>query len=386
LPELQFTPFEEFAAVNEPGAEALARATAGGTLIPAQGKVLVYGDGGAGKTTLVNDLCFALSTGQSWLGLVEVDRPLRIAWIENEGPRQEFRKKLERKIEATGAKLDGRLTVLEEPWAEFTFREETHRRAIALAATEHEFDLLVVGPVATIGMVGGGTPDEIRAFDELLDEVLRLVDRPFAILAIHHENRAGQISGAWERVPDTLVHVTAQGNGRTRVYWQKCRWASALHETSSHLIWADGETYTVEAKPEVTDDTMRDDLLTAVRENGGTSWTKLRDNRDVRGNGTELATVRDRLIAEGALVNTAARDGHFKLWQPDDPACPRSHAGTAPERLTGTPPADEAEADPFPVPSIERNGRNGTDTTEPEANDDDDHLFDDDLSPTEDPA
>lgn len=366
LPDLRFTAVEHFAAVNEPGQEPLARSTAGGTLIPAHGKVLVFGDGGAGKTTLVLDLCFALAAGVSWLGIVDVDRPLRIAWIENEGPRQEFRDKLERKLAAIDTDPQARLLVLEEPWAEFDFRDESQRRALALAATEQEFDVVVVGPVATIGMVGGGTPDEIRAFDQLLDDVIRMIERPFAIVAIHHENRAGQISGAWERVPDTLVHVTAQGNGRTRAYWQKARWASSIHGTSTHLIWADGETYTVEAKPEVTEDTMRDDLVAAVREHGGSSWTKIRDSRDVRGKATDLAAVRDRLLAEGLLVNVAPREGQFKLWHADDPACPRSGVGTASERLAAAPPADEAVSDPFPVPTNVGNGRNGTDTTEPE--------------------
>ena len=40
--------------------------------------------------------------------------------------------------------------------------------------------------------------------------------------------------------------------------------------------------------------------------------------------------MRDRLITEGRIVNTAAREGHFKLWVADDPAVPRAGPSTAP--------------------------------------------------------
>lgn len=59
------------------------------------------------------------------------------------------------------------------------------------------------------------------------------------MVVVHHENRAGQISGAWEGAPDLLVHVQAHGNGRTRLYWEKSRWSSSLHQTSAVLTWSD---------------------------------------------------------------------------------------------------------------------------------------------------
>lgn len=365
LPVLRFVPVAEFAAVDEPGAEPLAAATAGGVVIPAAGTVIVYGDGGAGKTTLEVDLCFALAAGSPWLDLVTCDRPLRIALVENEGPRQEFRDKLEAKLSATGSDLDDRLVILEEPWAEITLADATHRRALALALVEHETDLLVIGPlVSAAEFPQGGTPDEIRRFEEHVAELRQLVERPFALLLVHHENRAGRISGAWERLPDTLIHVTEQGNGRTRIYWQKVRWSSPLHGTSCQLRWADGEGFEVEDKPEITEDTMREGLLAAVAALPGESWTKIRDHkvngeRLVRGNLAQLADVRDRLLHENLLVNTTARDGQFNLWLVDDPVRPRSEPGTAPERPTDPPPPSGENPNPFPVPVPIGNGGNG---------------------------
>ena len=379
LPELRFTPLEEFAAVDEPGTEPLASAADGGAIIPSGGIVLFYGSGGAGKTTLVVDLAVALALGRWWLGLVETARRLRISVVENEGPRPEFRRKLRDKLAATSCELDGRIVVLEEPWAELTLANEQHRRALALSLVEHETDVLVLGPLVSAGeFPNGGTPDEIRRFEEHVAELRRLVERPFAILLVHHENRAGQVSGAWERLPDTLVHVTAQGNGRTRVFWQKARWASSLHGTSSQLIWADGETYMIEEKPELTEETMLEALLAAVRANPGGSWSKIRDSRNadgtklVRGNLTELQALRDRLLETGVLVNGATRDGAFQLWTADDPAAPRSDVGTALERLPFPSPAGEEEPTRSPVPYVSRNGTgNGTDRPEPESLEDD---------------
>jgi hypothetical protein len=364
--ELVFRPLEEFAAVDEPGAEPLVSATVGGTVIPAGGFVFVYGTGGAGKTTLVLDLCFALASGSPWIGILDPERPLRVAIVENDGPRPELRTKLRRKLaDHAGANLDGRIVVLETPWGKFTFADDAQRLALALAIVENKTDLLVVGPLSRVGMEGGGTLDDIGRFLLFLRDVRSMVAHPFAILIVHHENRAGQTSGAWENDPDTLIHVTGQGHGRTRVYWQKVRWSSALHATSTNLIWDDGESFIVEAKPEVTEDTMTDDLLAAVGENPGGSWTKIREH--VTGKATDVAKVRDRLLAQGVIVNSAGRDGHFNLWLSDDPAAPRSLPGTARERLTCPPPAGTDEPVPFPVPALIGNGGTGTGLAGPEA-------------------
>ena len=46
---------------------------------------MVYGDGGAGKTTLCLDLACHLAGGDEWLG-IDVAAPLSVLLIENEGP------------------------------------------------------------------------------------------------------------------------------------------------------------------------------------------------------------------------------------------------------------------------------------------------------------
>jgi hypothetical protein len=355
---LELVTAERFASIREASAEPLlgGRET---NVLPAGALALAYGDGGAGKTTLMLDLGFHLAAGRTWLGL-EVPRRSRVGWIENEGPRGNFREKVAGKLAAWGGpNLDGHLLILEEPWARFTFASELHRRELAQLLHDYELDVLVVGPVWGLGIEGGGTPAEVSDFTKLIEETRAQLAKPLAVILIHHENRAGQVAGAWSGVPDTLMHVTPQGNGRTRLFWQKARWASELHGTSQHLLWTDGEGFDVEKREEITEDTIAEGLLAAAREHSGESWTKMREH--VKGNATDKARVRDRLIAAGTLLNVPRREGGFNLWRHDDPAAPRSEPGTAQERIAEATPEEGAEHVPFPVPAFykERGNENG---------------------------
>jgi hypothetical protein len=53
--------------ITAPGAEPLVGGS-DSNLIPEGGLVMVYGDGGAGKTTLTADLEMHLAAGDAWLG------------------------------------------------------------------------------------------------------------------------------------------------------------------------------------------------------------------------------------------------------------------------------------------------------------------------------
>ena len=375
-PEFQVEDVETFAAIDEPGAEPLV-VSEGGAVLPVGGFALVYGDGGAGKTTLCIDWAVHFATGSTWLGMLEPVRPLRVLVVENEGPRPEFRRKLRRRLDAwaelegaLGASLEGRLHVLSEPWGILTLRNESHREAFAEILDD--VDLVIAGPLSGLGTTGGGTLDEVREFTDLMRAVRELASSPIAFLLVHHENKAGSISGAWEGTTDTTIHVQALGHGRVRVFWQKARWCSALHKTTTQLLWADGDTFSIEEREEITADSMVDGLLEAVRLLPGGSWSKIRglkrDGENVmRGNATELAATRDRLISEGTLANSAEREGQFELWLADDRAAPRSDVRTALERVSSTTPAREADAVPVPpFPPIgergtERNGLPGLD-------------------------
>jgi hypothetical protein len=236
---------EEFAEVDEPGAEAIVGAP-GSILIPEGGDVMLYGDGGAGKTTLSIDAAFHLASGTDWLGM-PVPRAVRVLLIESEGPRPLFRQKLRRKLEAwKGAGIDGRVTVFEHPWAQFTFAADEWRSSLAQIIAEHEIDVLIAGPLVRLGMDAAGTLQEVRAFMELVADLRRRCARRLAVVLVHHENKGGAVSGAWEGAGDTLLHVQAAGNGQTVVLVQKARWDSERHGKTLHLSWTEGDGFRLE--------------------------------------------------------------------------------------------------------------------------------------------
>lgn len=208
-------PIEEFAAVNEPGARGLLGSKAD-ALIAEGSDVLVYGDGGAGKTTLTLDLALHLAAGDDWLG-ISIDEPQRVLVVELEGPRPHFREKLARKLTGwSGSAFQGRLDIVEAPWATFTFADEQVRRNLAAAVAEREVDLLLVGPVTRAGMDTAGTLQEVRDFMGLVASLRKECERSLTVVLVHHEAKNGAVSGAWEGAVDTLFQSSPDALGRRR--------------------------------------------------------------------------------------------------------------------------------------------------------------------------
>jgi hypothetical protein len=163
-------------------------------------------------------------------------------------------------------------------------------------------------------MIGGGTPDEVAAFEAHVQALRDLLDRPLLVILLHHTNQRNQISGAWDRVPDTLIFVVNTGKG-TRVVWQKARDSSTLHAASWKLRWADGMAFEMDDRADVTEDDIEEGILAAALANPGKPWRTIAE--PVKGNATAKADVRNRLISEGRLVDRGKGQA-FALWHPDD--------------------------------------------------------------------
>lgn len=249
LSQLRVVALEDFVAVDEPGGDALV-GRGDEALIPEGGDVMVYGAGGAGKTTLVVDLALHLAAGDSWLG-VPVARHARVLIVEAEGPRPMFRRKLDRKLSRwEGSPLGCRVSVLEEPWGAITLADESSRAALAATIQRHEIDVLIAGPLTRIGMEAAGTLQEVAAFVGLVAELRARSGRRLVVILVHHEGKSGAVSGAWEGAGDTLLHVEGRGKGRTHLHIKKARWSSTHHDGHLDLAWTDGEGFTVEAHAE----------------------------------------------------------------------------------------------------------------------------------------
>ena len=231
----------EFAAVDEPGAEPLVGSD-GEVLIPQGGDVMIYGTGGASKTTFGLDGACHIAAGDNWLG-ASVPRPAKVGWIEAEGPRALFRRKVGRKLERwEGSEIGDRLLVLESPWADFRFPSTDE---MAAAVADNELDVLIVGPLSRVGMDEHGTLQEVRDFMARVDEFRTRTGRWLTVILIHHENKGGTVSGAWEGAGDTLLHAEVHARGRTTLTVQKARWSSDWHKRTLELAWTDGEGFEV---------------------------------------------------------------------------------------------------------------------------------------------
>lgn len=245
-PPVRFVPLGDYVASPKGSPEALL----GGeddVLLPAAGLLMVYGDAGAGKTTLDVDAVAHLASGSDWLG-IPVARPVKIALIQNEGPAEPWRRKLESKLASwAGPPWRDNVLVLDEPHGGFDFRLPEHREAVRQLRAQG-VELVFADPTKWIGVEGGGTPNEVRDFVALLKECglhSGDPDRALAFWLAHHENKAGEISGAWRADPDTVAHVESDGGRRTKVTWDKCRWSSSRHGQLSLLAWAEGDGYEV---------------------------------------------------------------------------------------------------------------------------------------------
>jgi AAA domain len=354
---IQIVPLAEFAAVAEPGAAAIL-GTDDNALVGEDSDVMTYGDGGVGKTSLMLDLAFHFAAGDDWLG-ISVPRPLRVLLIENEGPRPLFRRKLRRKLDAwSGSPVGDRLLVYEKPWGQFSFADPAWRRLLADEIREREIDVLIVGPLTASGMDLPGTLQECREFLALVGDVRALSGRRLACLLVHHENRGGKVSGAWEGAGDTLLHVQQQGRGNVRLYVQKARWASEQHGTTLQLVWADGEGFALAEGEAARPERTWEDIAAFVLANGGCSWSPVEEG--VTGSSPYLRKRRDSMLAEGILVNTG-RGQAFELWHRDDPARPTLDAaasgeGRGSDAVASTPGDEERHRTASPRPSLKRDG------------------------------
>jgi hypothetical protein len=120
------------------------------------------------------------------------------------------------------------------------------------------------------------------------------------------------------------------GNGKTRLFIQKARWASTWHGKTLDLRWEPGASFSLDDTPKLTDDDIAEQMITVVVAEPGITASKL--EQAIKGVGKDrVRPVRERLLAGGAIVNLAKIDGVEQLldrcperipahlYPPDDP-------------------------------------------------------------------
>ncbi len=227
------------------------------TAVIASGSLnLLAGRPGTGKTTLLLDMACHLAAGQDWPPRDDdndkapapwtCSRPLKIAVIENEGPQEMFRAKVQDKLTRFPHSIreaGGAILIQSVNWGSFSFADRSIYERVRSELDAHEIDLVVGDPLASLGLEGVGSPAETLAFVNLLKPLGLGTYRAF--LFLHHfrervekgEDEVARISGAWGGHLDTLLTLSAAAQkDQSRLAYPKLRWNT--REDPSPIILA----------------------------------------------------------------------------------------------------------------------------------------------------
>lgn len=257
--------------------------TATDKVLPAYGLAIVYGKGAAGKTTLTMTAVAALASATPWLG-IPVPAPTRILMVENEGPKAPFVEKIQRFADQwDGPDFLPNISFYEEPWGRFSLADRGMRDDLLAATRDQQIDLVVAGPLRGLGMSGPGAPAETDAFMDLLKEAG--LGTELAWWIVHHVNKAGQVSGDFDRHPDTLIRYAYEGRRRNKLTWEKIRWGDQGREPLV-LEWLDeGVGYKIidTSQPDVDWDALERRVLDAIAEHPGCSQRDIERHSNTKG-------------------------------------------------------------------------------------------------------
>jgi putative DNA primase/helicase len=247
-------------------------------LLPATGLLVMFAKGGKGKTTLTVDAALHFASGADWLGFA-LERPLRVLFVENEGPREPFRAKLELKRKLWEHEIAGAVFVQTLDWGAFSLADEQHASRLRGFIEEHEIDIVTGDPLDTLGVDGVGSPEDTRKFMALMSRVGLFQDVAFMLL--HHPRKEGaqeeldEISGAWGGKPDTILRLDKLADNRARLSFPKVRWSRRGSRRALILAFdPDTENFTVAHEEE---DEERDYVAEITELLSDGSWRVVRE-------------------------------------------------------------------------------------------------------------
>jgi hypothetical protein len=213
-------------------------------LLPAAGLLIEFAKGGRGKTTLTIDFAFHAASGVDWLGF-PIPRALNVLFIENEGPRESFRRKLERKLAAWPHEITGQLIIHTLTWAAFTLADDELAARLRSFIETEQIDIVIGDPLDTLGLAGVGSPQDTRDFLARLATIGLFRDVAFILLAHPRKeltsDELDEISGAWGGRPDTMLRLARLPANRARLSFPKFRW-SRSSEQSAMILSFDPDT------------------------------------------------------------------------------------------------------------------------------------------------
>jgi putative DNA primase/helicase len=312
-------------------------------LLPVAGLAILFAKGGRGKTTQAVEWALHMASGLAYLGF-PIARPLRVLFVENEGPREPFRAKLEIKRKLWEHDITGAVFVQTFNWGAFSLADEDTRGRLRAFIAEHEIDVVIGDPLDTLGIEGVGSPEETRNFMLLLADAGLF--RHTAFLLLHHPRKEGaqdeldEISGAWGGKPDTILRLDKLEDNRARLSFPKVRWSRLGARRALILAFdPDTESFTVAHEEE---DEERDYLAEVEALLADGSWRVPREVAAPKKNGgigASFETVKTLLEQHPARFVSrngaeVGRSAQATVWQlaSDPGAAPEPDGGGAGER------------------------------------------------------
>jgi hypothetical protein len=228
-PTVTYTEF--VARRDENQTEPLVTCEQGAVLTPGALAFLV-GKTGGGKTTNALDFCLHAAAGVDFAAFA-FPRPLRLLFVQNEGPREAFRAKLEER--ARHWHLDPDLVRVWDSavgWGTVRISDQETRARMRRVVEQHQIDMIVSDSLTRFGVRGNGTPEETRDFIAWLTELG--LGNDLAFLLLHHPltrpdaslDELEQIAGEWAPHADVVMMLKKLGDNRARLSFPKPpRWA-----------------------------------------------------------------------------------------------------------------------------------------------------------------
>jgi hypothetical protein len=194
-------------------------------LLTESGFGIPYALGGQGKTTLTIDCGVHLASGVNWLGF-EVAAPRRVLFIENEGPQEMFRQKLERRLSKWPFKIpEGHLRIHIASWGALSLKDPDTVTRLHDEIDTYGTQVIIGDPLDSLGLDGVGSPEDTRKFMELLATVRG--SSHVAFWLPHHSltHDPDTIAGAWHGRPDSIIGITKLVGNRAQMKFTKARWS-----------------------------------------------------------------------------------------------------------------------------------------------------------------
>ena len=306
---------------------------------------------GDGKTTFVVELILHAAAGVEYLGL-RFPRPLRILIIENEGPREAFREKIERRL-ADWPHDSELVRVWDEPatWGAIRASDPSLRGRLRSVIERHRIDVVVADTLTRFGVRGNGTPEETREFVEWLTELG--LGRDVAFLLLHHprtrtepgETELEKVAGAWPPHADLILLLQKLAGARARLSFPKARWARGPRLASILAFDPATESFTYVADDEPVERDYVTELAELMADREWWTINALRKKKDDGGIGADPEPIKQALSDDrfesvsGDEIGKRKDATYYRLRQ----------ASSEPATVTTLPPlgdGDEASSSP----------------------------------------